>query len=226
MSPLDAAKGRGPPAQSIRVYSEYPISFGFNGKTSGSGICQVGHRRSHFFTPQSEHKSFAEDLGITETHNCVKFAIQNWSYLLGEVEHRWQVHFLLLSYARKLFCCFKANFSGPFHGQKLCHSETKCHLARSVVSFTNRSWKPGSYDYQVHTCHLIMHQSRLAIANFTRRVPQRVSVCGLESLVNWKLVAALWCAASHQPAQAFPFNFLLLVPTQFSHPKLLLILSK
>ena len=148
------------------------------------------------------------------------FAGRGWAQI------SWQVHFLLLSYARKLFCCFKANFSGPFHGQKLCHSETKCHLARSVVSFTNRSWKPGSYDYQVHTCHLIMHQSRLAIANFTRRVPQRVSVCGLESLVNWKLVAALWCAASHQPAQAFPFNFLLLVPTQFSHPKLLLILSK
>ena len=187
-----------------------------------------GTQKVTFFTPHSEHKSFAEDLGITETHNCVKFAIQNWSYLLGEVEHR--------SHDRYIFYCYPMPASSfvvlkqisvvPFMGKSCATAKRNVTRQRSVVSFTNRSWKPGSYDYQVHTCHLIMHQSRLAIANFTRRVPQRVSVCGLESLVNWKLVAALWCAASHQPAQAFPFNFLLLVPTQFSHPTLLLILSK
>ena len=98
MSPLNAAKGRGLPAQSIRVYSEYPISFGFNGKTSGSGNYQVGHSRSHFFTAQLAHKSFAENLAFTEIHNCIKFAIQNWSYLLGEVEHR--------SHDRYIFYCY------------------------------------------------------------------------------------------------------------------------
>ena len=45
---------------------------------------------------------------------------------------------------------------------------------------------------------------------------RRVSVCGLDSLVSSKLLAALWCAASYQPGQGFRFNFLLFIKNCFS----------
>ena len=108
--------------------------------------------------------------------------------------------------------------------QKFCRSETKSpkqdsrnQLISKIFLFHFKVLLPT----QLRLPNVSMGRATIKDCNCKTLVSpaefrRRVSVCGLDSLVSSKLLAALWCAASYQPGQGFRFNFLLFIKNCFS----------